>query len=596
LAVDGILLIRDIALIMVSALLFGYLASRLGQPPMIGYLLAGLAIGPASRLVLMPEEISLLANVGVTLLMFMVGLEFSTKRIKKIWKVATFTSVCEICFMFVIGVGIGLLVRLSLIEALFLGTALGMTGTIVCIKALSETGQLDSSPGRIMIGILVIEDIVAIGALSMLDSYARTGQVELQTLVYPVVGGISFLILMLMVGKHFLPKIFAEVGKTKSRELFILAIFGVCMGIAAIAFSFQISMILGAFIAGLMLSESEYHLRISQQIESFKDIFLIIFFVSVGLSVNPVFLIPSSDMGLMAVLITIGSVIGLVLVILLAKPFINTVLVRLFKYPSKTALFVGLGMVNIGEFSFVIMKVGYDAKLVSEHLYAIVVLTALITMAGTAYMIKNSGRFYKKASRSPTLRRVAGRFPDVLSEELEDRKPVAYKGHVVILGAAGGISEHLIEFLRIEKKEFVVVDNDMGMVEHLRELKTKVFYGDPSNPVFMKKANVKDAKVIVISLTSPFDTQLAAEHARALNPGAYMAVRIQIEDEEPVIRKYANEVVLSHFVAGRQLAKHALNAIGYSDGDIEKRMSDADVAVLNEFEIPGYARAAEGPS
>ena len=589
-------MIRDIALVMVSALSFGYVASRLGQPPMIGYLLAGLAIGPASRLVLMPEEISLLANLGVTLLMFMVGLEFSTKRIKKIWDVSTFASLGGVGIMFGIGMGVGYVIGLTLIESIFLGTALGMSSTIVTIKALSETGQMDSLSGRIMVAILVIEDIVAIGVLTVLDSYARTGAIDPQTLVYPVIGGLSFMLLMLIVGKHFLPRVFAEVGRTKSRELFMLAIFGVCMGIAAISMSFHISMILGAFIAGLMLSESEYHFRISQQIESFKDIFLIIFFVSVGLSVNPVFLIPSADMGLIAVLITIGSVIGLVLVILLAKPFINTVLVRLFKYQSKTALFVGLGMVNIGEFSFVIMKVGFDAKVVSEHLYAVVVLAALITMAGTSYMVKNSGRFYQSASRSRVLCWLSSAFPGAKNEETEDDEPVRYKDHVVVLGAAGGISEHLIEFLRIEKKEFVVVDNDMSMVEHLREMKAKVFAGDPSNPIYMEKANVRCAKVIVISLTNPFDTQLAAEHARALNPSAYMAVRIHLEDEDPVIRKYANEVVLSHLVASKKLAKHALGALGYSSEEVEKRMRDADAAVLNEFEIPGYARAAEGSS
>jgi len=578
---------------MISALFFGYLASKCGQPPLIGYLLAGLAIGPASRLVLMPEEISILANIGVALLMFMVGMEFSTKKIKKVWNVAIVTSLCEVGFMFFIGMCIGTVTGLSILETLFLSTALGMSGTIVCIKALNDAGRMDSLSGRIMIGILIVEDLVAIGAVSILDGYARMGMVDLQSLAYPFIAGMSFLILMLLIGKHFLPKIFNEVGKTRSRELFILAIFSACMGVAAVSFSFHLSIILGAFIAGLMLSESQYHLRISHQIESFKDIFLIIFFVSIGMSVNPIFLIPDPDAGVIPVLISIGSIIGLVFVIISAKPFINTVLVRVFKYTDRTALFTGLGLVNIGEFSFVIMKVGYDAHMVSERLYAIVVLAALITMAGTSYSIKNADTIYNKIRKVRLIQRIASYFPGAVTEDPEEEKPVSYRGHVVILGAAEGIPEHLIEFLRLEKKEFVVVDNALDLVEHLKDLGVKVFYGDPSNPVFMRKANLMEAKVVVISLPSPFDTQVAAEHARMLNPTAFIVARIHLEDEEPVIRKYANEVVLSHFVASKEMARRSLNAIGYTDEEIEKKMPDTDRVVFSDFEIPGYTHADE---
>ncbi|MCK5024532.1 MAG: cation:proton antiporter, partial [Thermoplasmata archaeon] len=266
--VDAFSFLADIALMMIMALILGYAANRLGQPAMLGYLFAGMIIGPYSwsQLINNMEEIEALASVGVSLLLFMVGLEFSPKKLKDIWRPSAISGTFEMLMMFLLGTVAGLLLGWTLIEAVFLGTMLMISSTIIIIKVLSETGQMDTLHGRLLVGRLIVEDIGAIVVITALTSLVSK-ETSLIARVLPVILGVIFLVITILVGRRVFPKIIESVSKAHSKELFLLAIFGICIGVSVLSQAFGLSLALGAFMAGIILSESDHHLDIMSQIK-----------------------------------------------------------------------------------------------------------------------------------------------------------------------------------------------------------------------------------------------------------------------------------------------------------------------------------------
>ena len=582
-AIEAGLLIRDFAIVMLAALGFGYVASRLGQPPMLGYLLAGLAIGPMMRLVSNIEQMNVLATIGVSLLMFMAGLEFSSKRLQQTLRFSVPVALAEMGFLFVLGLVAGMLMGAGLVPSIVLGMALTATSTIVVVKMLNERGQLDSQLGRLMVGILIVEDLVAIAMVTGLGAYGRDGSLSVQALALPLVGGLSFLIVMMLVGKRVLPAVFNTIGRTRSKEILLLAIFGVCIGTAAMASFFQLSIVLGAFIAGLMLAESEHHFHVSQQIEPLKDLFLIIFFVSVGMSVDPAFIGLHSGADPARVGSNWGAVLVLVAIVIVGKAFIIALTTRVLGQNSKTAVLAGIGMVNIGEFSFIITKLAYDAGVVPERVYSVTVLTALVTMAATPYLMRSGPRILVRLRQHRWAAAFARWMPTPSFEAEEGKRASNRSGHVVVLGA-GGVTEHTIEILHLEKRPLVVVDNDMNRVERLRRLGVECIYGDAANRHVLARAGVPRAKCVLIALPGEFDTQESLRLVRHLNPTAYTAVRVHREEEMAALQGQADDIVLAHLVAGKGMAWRVMERLGFEQTEIARKMRGLDAQVIRDIE------------
>ncbi len=239
LEVGALSFLADIAWIMIMALILGYAANKLGQPAMLGYLFAGMIIGPYSwsKIVNNMEEIEALANIGVSLLLFMVGLEFSPKKLKDVWRPSAISGTFEMLIMFMIGTVVGLALGWTLIESVFLGTMLMISSTIIIIKVLSETGQMDTLHGRLLVGRLIIEDIGAIIVITALTSLV-SDEPSLTARILPVILGIIFLIIIILVGRRIFPKIIESVSRAHSKELFLLAVFGICIGVSVISQAF----------------------------------------------------------------------------------------------------------------------------------------------------------------------------------------------------------------------------------------------------------------------------------------------------------------------------------------------------------------------
>ncbi len=564
--VEALTFLADIALMMIVALILGYAANKLGQPAMLGYLFAGMVIGPYSwsKLIQDIEVIEALAKVGVSLLLFMVGLEFSPKKLKDIWRPSAISGTFEMLLMFMLGAVAGLLLGWTLVESIFLGTMLMISSTIIIIKVLSETGQMDTLHGRLLVGRLIVEDIGAIIVITALSSMV-SDETDMLARVLPIIVGVIFLIIIILIGRRVFPRIIESVSRAHSKELFLLTIFGICIGVSVISEFFGLSLALGAFMAGIILAENEHHLDIESQIKPLKDIFLIIFFVSVGMTINLEYFFTNP----VPVIIVIAVLMG-------GKALANSVTTRLMGYHPKTATLVGLSMMQIGEFSFIIAGIGVSSGiLVLENgayseAYSVIAAAALVTMVFTPYAVRSAPGFYNRLLKAGLIKIK----PE--EEELEsldpnkiDHEKFKDSPHVVVLGYSA-VARESMSCLDLVEHHYTVVDYDPKKIGMLREEGKDCVYGDASSREVLQWAGVKYAHLIIVAISDTLDAENAISHCHNMNPDAYIIARAFGTYDRERISKYANDVIISEEVAGKRLAWHVLRNLGIDEDTIKQ--------------------------
>jgi CPA2 family monovalent cation:H+ antiporter-2 len=376
--------VADLAIIMIIAAVVVFIFYRLKQPMIIGYLIAGIIIGPytpPSSLISQPEVFSATADLGVILLLFGIGMKFPLNQLLKVGKVSLGVAGIEIAFMLLLSLGISRILHWSLIEALFLGTALASSSTAIIAKVLSDMGKLKDTPSLIMLGVLVVEDLIVVGLLAVITSSIGNGGFDIGDVAWVVVKILALMTGSLMLGIMFVPMILNKLVDQGNREVVLLVTLGLVFGLSIIASLLGFSMAIGAFLMGVIVASARSADYINILISPIKDMFAAIFFVSMGALINisqfKEFIVPAL---LVTVLMIIGKSIGCGLGI------------KLFKYDNSTALIVGLGMSQIGEFAFIVMKAGQDVNLVSPLLFSTVGVSAGITTFLTPYLMRLSYR------------------------------------------------------------------------------------------------------------------------------------------------------------------------------------------------------------
>ncbi len=582
---EALTLLKDIAIIMFAALVFGFIAHKLlGQPPILGYLFAGIAIGPGvglmraimtgdiegSRFGLITDigEIGALANLGVSLLLFAVGLEFSSKRVGKIIGVSAISGTVEMVFMLVLGIIAGLLMGWSSMEAILLGAVLMISSTIIIIKMLAERGQTETEHGRLLVGRLVVEDIGAIIVITLVTSILVEDTFGFEALI-PVAIGVIFLTAMLIVGRKTFPRLIDLVSKTRSKELFLLTIFGFCIITAVISEFFGLSLALGAFLAGMILSESEHNLDIVNQIRPLKDIFLIIFFVSAGMAID------------LSLLLTdpvplISSIVMVLSVLFIGKGFANTMTTRILGYHPKTSLNVGMSMMQIGEFSFIIATLGFTAGILRDEYYSVILMTALISMVFTPYAMSLSPKIYNRfflprhkedatfVDDDPGLPKHIHREPDIL-----------------ILGFAE-VALDTVRCLQMANKNFLVVDFSPRKAHIMAEQNIEHIIGDASNEEVLLLAGVMQVDLVIVALSDMMDAETAIQLVHKHNKNAYIVARAYNDRDRDALSEFANDIIISEDVAGRRLAWHVLQDLGFEDEAIRKDVEIVDPEAIGD--------------
>ncbi len=529
----NISLITTIAAALGFGLLFGMLAVRLRLPALVGYLAAGIMIGPATPGFVADVALaSQLAEIGVMLLMFGVGLHFSIDDLMEVRGIALPGAVLQIGVATAMGVGLAHLWGWTLGAGLVFGLALSVASTVVLLRALEDRGALGSLNGRIAVGWLVVEDLVTVLMLVMLPALAPSlggkGAVEggnLWLSLAATLGQVAaFVVFMLVVGRKLFPWFLWKVAKTNSRELFTLAVVATAVGIAyGSSELFGVSFALGAFFAGMVLRESPLSHRAAEESLPLRDAFSVLFFVSVGMLFDPMILMESPLRVLMVVA-----------VIMFGKSIAAFVLVVALRYPIKTAATVSASLAQIGEFSFILAAMGMSLGLMPAEGQNLILAGAIVSIALNPLLFKLVDPLQNWLSKNPELARKLSLPLDPLAELPMTVPHERLSGQVVLVGY-GRVGRMIGEALSAQGVHFVVAEQNRELVDQLRKRDIAAVAGNAAEPSVLIQAHIAHARLLVIATPDSFNVRAMVETAKALNPAIQILIRTHSEQEAALL-------------------------------------------------------------
>lgn len=545
-------LIVEMVTVLGAATTVGYLANRLKQPVLLGYLLGGMMVGPTGlKLISLDNNIETLSNIGVALLLFTLGIEFSIKELLKVRAIAFGGGSLQIILTILLGGGLAYWTGWvdTVPKAVFLGAVLSLSSTAVVLKSLVEGNEVQTSHGQIMLAILVVQDLGLGLMLAVLPVLTQPASAIGLALLSAVLKALLFIAGSIVAGIWLIPVLVRSLARTGSQELFSLGILALCLGIALITSAIGLSIEMGAFVAGLMISNVEYADNALDRVLPLRDVFATLFFASIGVLIDPGFLLAN-----------LGTLLGLVTVTLLGKAAIVTGIVKLFGYPLKTALKVGIGINQIGEFSFVLAGVAVSEGLFTQQLYGLTVGTTAATLLITPFLLKATPYLLIWLERLP-----------VFNDLLQFDQPLQFVGnedslrdHIVVVGF-GRVGQTLVRMLYFQGHQILVIDNDEAALQTLREREIPYLYGDAASPTVLEKANLPAAKSMAIALPDPMTTRLTLNRALSLAPELDITVRAHNKDEIEVLYQLgAQEVVQPEFEASLEMGAHMLLKLGDS--------------------------------
>ena len=544
----------------------GFLAVRLKLPPLVGYLVAGIIIGPATPGFVADVELSRqLAEIGVMLLMFGVGLHFSLEDLLAVRGIALPGAIVQIVVATLLGVAITALWGWSLAAGVVFGLALSVASTVVLLRALESRGLLESVNGRIAVGWLVVEDLAMVLVLVLLPPLALSLGSGPETAVHGAGGGnlpanvaltllkvAIFIALMVVGGRRFFPKLLWQIARTGSRELFTLCVIATAVGIAyGSAELFGVSFALGAFFAGMVMRESPLSYRAAEESLPFRDAFSVLFFVSVGMLFDPQILI-RQPLHLMAV----------VAIIIFGKSLASFILVLLFRYPLNTALTVSASLAQIGEFSFILAGLGVSLKVLPMEGQSLILAAAIISIALNPLVfqaIEPAQAWIR--SRSKLAR--ALELPDDPLAVLPMTVELTRLTEQVVLVGYGRVGRRVGAALTQNGISFVVAEENREIVEKLRETGIAAVSGDASEPAVLIQAHVARARMLVITATDTVKVRRMIETARTVNPKIETVVRTHSDEEADLLAKdNAGKVFMGEHELALGIIRHVLERYG----------------------------------
>ncbi|MFB3924077.1 MAG: cation:proton antiporter [Terriglobia bacterium] len=541
--------IRDLALVFLAAVAGGLLAWRLRQPLIIGYVLAGILISPLTPgpSVSNVHTLELFAEIGVILLMFSIGLEFSVKDLLRTKWVALVGGSIGILLLIGMGVGAGRLLGWTANQGFVVGAIVCVASTMVLTRLLLDSGQLHTLTGRVMVTITLVEDLAVVVLIVVIPALARLETGRLWAVWQEVGRAVLILAPALFVAAKIVPPFLKRVARTQSRELFFIVVLAICLGTAALTQTVGLSLALGAFVAGLIISESDYAHEALAQLFPLRDAFVALFFVTIGLLIDPG-----------ALFSNLPAAGALVALIVFGKLLVWTSVVRLFGYPIWMALSVAVGLTQIGELSFILVQVALNAGIVGSDIYNATLAASLVTILLNAALFR---------SIIPRLARVrAARYAATLA-------PVnpAWQGlrnHVVLCGY-GRVGSAIGTALETFGVPHVAIEIDPDIVTALRTRDIPTLFGDASQTHVLERAGADKASMIVATLADPDRARLAIQNARRINPRAPILARAhRRSDHEVFAQAGATEIIQPELEASATMIRHAFAYIKLPDEQV----------------------------
>ena len=562
----------QLALILSVAFVVSYIARAFRQPIIIGYIIAGMIISPfIIQAGISQEIIYLFSQFGIAFLLFIVGLHLNPKIIKEIGISSLVVGLSQIILTF----GFGFLISFYLlgfggVASAYIGIALAFSSTIIIMKLLSDKRQLDSLYGKLSIGILIIQDLVAVAVLMFISSMSNGASFS-SFAIRGLLSGTGLILLLFFIGYFALPRITKNIAK--SQELLFLFSICWCFVIAALFSYLGFSIEIGALIAGVVLSISPYSTEISSKVRSLRDFFLIIFFIILGLNIqvsNITSIIPEA--------------IILSVFVLLFKPIILMTLLAFFGYTKRTNFLTGTTLAQISEFSLIVLALGVTMGHIGDNILSILILTGVITMTLSTYMIIFSNKFYS------VMEKFIFMFERKRTKKLR-REKIKYSA---ILFGYNRIGFGILKSLKMIKKKYLVVDFNPDTIETLTKFRIPCLYGDAFDSEFLEELEL-DKIELAVSTIPDFETNLLLiEEIRNVNPDAIVIVRAhQINEALDLYKKGASYVLTPHFLGGEYVSKMIkelkLKDEKYAD-EREKHIKDLNEILKNGHEHPDVER------
>ncbi len=550
----------DIALLVVAGLLGGLIAQMLRQPLLLGYIFAGVLLGPytGGLRVTQVHEIELLAEIGVALLMFALGLEFSLKDLRPVKRVALAGTPLQMLLCLAGGYVLARAWGWSSTSGLWFGAIVSLSSTTVALKTLMNRGYLGTLSSRVMIGIAIVQDL-AIVPLIIILPHLDDPHAGLRAILLAAGRAAGFLALMLLLGTRLIPRLMRLVARWRSRELFLLAIAAIGLGVGYLTWLFGLSFAFGAFLAGLVLSESDYAHQALSDIIPLRDLFGLLFFASVGMLLDPRFLVSHfGEIALLALLVSAG------------KGLVFGGLTWLFGYRNVVPLAVGLTLFSISELSFVLARSGLEAGVFSGEQYSLILCVTIVTMIVTPGVSGLTGRLYsvkRRYSRADPLQTI-----NLPETEL--------KAHTVIAGG-GDTGRYIGQLLGRLGLPVVLIEQDHRRLEELKGLGLPVIFGDAGQPVVLEAAGVTRARQLILTVPGPIQAESIARQARNLNSGLRLIARAESLEQAKILRENgATEVILGRFEAALEVARQVLL---YLDVPVSQIMPFLDQIRLDSY-------------
>jgi CPA2 family monovalent cation:H+ antiporter-2 len=556
-------LIATISVGLVLAFAFGLLAHRLKISPLVGYLMAGVAVGPFTPGFVADAELAAeLAEIGVILLMFAVGLHFSLKDLMSVRNIAVPGAVVQIAVATLMGMALAWSLGWSLQAGMVFGLALSVASTVVLTRALGERRLLETERGRIAVGWLVVEDLVMVVALVLLPVVGQIsagGSVsagEVATILGITLAKVSaFVAVMLLVGRRVIPMIMHYVAHTGSRELFRLAVYALALGVAAGAASlFEVSFALGAFFAGMVMAESQLSQRATEEALPLRDAFAVLFFVSVGMLFDPTVLVEAP-----------WAVLGTIAIIVLGKSAAAWMIVRAFGHPNSTAVTISASLAQIGEFSFILAGLGVSMRLLPEEGRDLVLAGAILSIFLNPFIFalaeRRPARRYPKEEAAAAIAAADAAAMEKAQEEIPgpgEQTATTLADHDVLIGY-GRVGRIVGDGLLEAGRPILVFDDREDSLERARAAGAEVIEGNAADPQVLALGNLAGARRLFVTVPEAFEAGQVVEQARALNPGLEIVARAHSDATvEHLSRLGANLTVMGEREIARRMLEAAL--------------------------------------
>jgi len=532
-------LLRDLLIVLAVSIPVIYIFNKINLPSIVGFIITGIIIGPFGlSFVSQIDGINRLAEIGVALLLFTIGVEVSFSRFKKIFKEILLTGGSQVLLTILIGTGVSFLFGLSVQQSLLIGFLLSHSSSAVILKLLQQRNETDSPHGKLSIGIIVFQDLMVVPMMVLIPILGLSESISISGALIRLASAFGFIILIFFFARFLMPYILYNLVNLRMRDVSIIGVIVLSLGTAWLTHLVGLSFAIGAFIAGLIISETDYTHQIVSDVIPFKDIFASLFFISFGMLLDINFFLTNP-----------GIVLSYTVLIIILKASVLILIIHGLKYPMRLAMIVGFGLAQIGEFSFVLAMVGVDYNLLPTEIYKGFIAASVITLLVSPILFHFTPHITKKVPDLIPSRDTLDSL-EMMKEKLRD--------HVIIVGY-GLNGRNLARVLKETGIKYIVVELNPKSVKAAKSSEEKIIFGDATKKDLLEKAGINYAKIIVFAISDPVSVRLAVRNVRDLNPKIHIIVRTRYVSEiDELIKLGADEVIPEEYETSIQIFSRVL--------------------------------------